>query len=128
MPARILLVHDDAEFREPALAALRAAGYDVTAYAASLPAFDALEAPVELLITRVSFPPGSPPGVSLASVGRRKIPSLKVLFVARPENREHTVEIGEFMAAPVSIPELVDRVSGMLAQSGKGQIGELFAC
>jgi DNA-binding response OmpR family regulator len=116
MPASIVLVHDDADFREAAVAALRAAGYDVAAYNSSLAAFDALEATVELLITRVSFPPGSPPGVSLASVGRRKIPGLKVLFVAWPENREHTVGIGEFMAAPVSIPELVGRVSEMLAE------------
>jgi hypothetical protein len=63
----------------------------------------------------MSFPPGSPHGASLASVVRRRIPGLRVLFVARPEWREHTEGIGEFMVAPVSLPELVDRVSATLA-------------
>jgi DNA-binding response OmpR family regulator len=125
MPARIVLVHDDADFREPTVAALRAAGYDVAAYNNSLAALDAFEAAasVQLLITRMSFPPGSPHGASLASMARRKIPGLKVLFVAQPERREHTEGLGEFMAAPVSIPELVKRVSAMLAR--QTQEGEL---
>jgi CheY-like chemotaxis protein len=115
--ARLVLVHDDTDFREPAVAALRAAGYDVAAYSSSLAALDAFEAPasVQLLITRMSFPLGSPHGASLASMARRRIPDLKVLFVARPEWREHTEGIGQFMTAPVSLPELVDRVSAMLA-------------
>jgi hypothetical protein len=52
---------------------------------------------VELLITRVNLPPGSPHGVSLAMMARRKIPDLKVLFIARPEQQEHTDGIGEFI-------------------------------
>lgn len=118
MPLRIVLIHDDMDFLQTAAAGLRAAGYDVTAYNASLAALDALEAAptVELLITRISFSPGSPHGVALAMMARQRIPNLKVLFVARPEDQEHTEGIGEFMAAPVSIPELVKRVSTMLAE------------
>jgi DNA-binding NtrC family response regulator len=117
MPARIVLVHDNADFLDRAAAAIRAAGYDVATYNASMPALAALEAAqtVELLITRVTFPAGTPHGVSLARVARRNLPSLKVLFIAQPEHQEHTEGVGEFMPVPVSIPELVDRVSAMLA-------------
>jgi DNA-binding NtrC family response regulator len=118
MPARIVLVHDGADFLRKAAAAIRAAGYEVAAFDRSMAALDALRngQSVQLLITRVEFPPGSPHGVSLASMARRKTPGLKVLFVARPENQEYTQGIGEFMAAPVSIPDLVDRVSVLLAE------------
>src|SRR5665213_1782061 len=42
MPARIVLVHDDADVVEGAAAAIRAAGYDVAAFHGSLAALDAL--------------------------------------------------------------------------------------
>jgi DNA-binding NtrC family response regulator len=116
MPARIVLAHDDADFLRKAAAAIRAAGYEVAAFDRSMAAVDALRnaQTVELLITRVNFPPGSPHGVSLANMARSKIPNLKVLFIARPEHRQYTDGAGEFMPAPVSIPELVDRVSRIL--------------
>lgn len=118
MPARIVLVHDDADFVERAAAAIRSVGYDVAAFHGSLAALDAFGTAqtVELLITRVNFPQGSPHGVSLAMMARRKLPDIKVLFVARPESQRHTDGIGEFMPAPVSIPELVERVSQILAE------------
>jgi DNA-binding response OmpR family regulator len=96
MPARIVLAHDDADFLRKAAAAIRAAGYEVAAFDRSMAAVDALRnaQTVELLITRVNFPPGSPHGVSLANMARRnmarsKIPNLKVLFIARPEHRQY---------------------------------------
>jgi DNA-binding response OmpR family regulator len=120
MPARIVLVHDDTDFANRAAAAIRAAGYDIVAFEGSMAALEALTESaktVKLLITRVNFGPGSPHGVSLAMMARRKIMDLKVLFLARPEQQEHAMDIGEFMPAPVTIPELVDRVSAMLAEA-----------
>jgi DNA-binding NtrC family response regulator len=119
MPARIVLVHDDTDFLVRAAAAIRAAGYDIVAFEGSMAALEALGGAaknVELLITRVNFSLGSPHGVSLAMMAHRKIPNLKVLFLARPEQQEHATGIGEFMPVPVTIPELVDRVSAMLAE------------
>jgi DNA-binding NtrC family response regulator len=118
MPARIVLVHDGSDFLRKAAAAIRAAGYEVAAFDRSMAALDALRngQSVQLLITRVEFPPGSPHGVSLANVARNKIPNLKVLFIARPEHRRYTDGASEFMPAPVSIPELIDRVSELLPQ------------
>lgn len=49
------------------------------------------------------------------SMARRKIPDLKVLFVAQPEHQEHTDGI-DTDGGPINIPELVDRVSEMLAE------------
>ena len=68
MPATIVIVHDDPEFAEPALATLHAAGYDVVAFSDFMSGIDALEHPkrIELLITRVRFPAGTPNGAALA--------------------------------------------------------------
>jgi hypothetical protein len=74
MAARIIVVHDDPEFRQCAVAALHAAGYDVEAFAGSMQSIDALDAAVDidLLLTRVMFPTGTPNGVALARMARMK--------------------------------------------------------
>ena len=118
MPARIVVVHDEPKFRDSVVTALQAAGYDTKAFAGSMEALDALETAqrIELLITRVTFPEGTPNGVALARMARVKKRGVRVLFAARDENREHTEGVGEFVAVPVTGPEIVARVKRMLAQ------------
>jgi DNA-binding NtrC family response regulator len=116
MPACIVLVHDDPGFANPALAALRAAGYDAVGFQDSMSAIDALEHPkrIELLITRVRYPSGTPNGVALACMARLKRPGIKVLFASFPEVRQHTDGIGEFLPRPLSSDELLETVARML--------------
>ena len=116
MPARIVVVHDDPQFIELSMTALLGAGHDIKAFSSSLEAIDALEAPerVELLVTRMIFPQGQPNGQSLGRMARLKRPGVKVLFVARPENRENADGIGEFLAIPITGPELVEAVKRAL--------------
>jgi DNA-binding NtrC family response regulator len=118
MPARIVVVHDDPEFRETATTALEAAGHEVRAFSDSMSAIEAFEAveSVELLITRTVFPAGTPNGVSLARMARMKKPKLRVLFAARDENRAHTEGVGEFLAVPVTGAKVVAAVERMLAE------------
>jgi hypothetical protein len=40
---------------------------------------------------------------------------MRVLFVARGENRQHTDGVGEFLAVPATGPELLATVKRMLA-------------
>ena len=118
VPARIVLVHDDPEFAEPVLVKLRAAGYDVVAFSNSMAAIDVLEHPklIELLITRVRFPTGTPNGAALARMARLKRPGIKVLFTSFPEVRQHTEGLGEFLPRPVSTDVLLETVGRMLDQ------------
>ena len=118
MPARIVVAHDDPEFIESTVMALRGAGYDVLAFASSMSALDALEAApiVEVLITRVWFPQGQPNGVALGLMARMKRAGIKVLFVARPDTQGHTEGVGEFLPVPVTASEIVEKVGQMLAK------------
>jgi DNA-binding NtrC family response regulator len=108
MPARIVVVHNDPEFTERTVAALVAAGHDVRAFTDTMSALKALERAqrVEVLVTRVVFPPGQPNGVSLALMAKLKRPGMKVLFAAQHETREHTEGLGEFLPAPADPVEI----------------------
>ena len=88
MPARVVVVHDEPDFIDRTVGALRAAGHDVMAFSSSMSAIDALEhaQQIEVLVTRVIFPDGQPNGVSLALMTRVKKPGVKILFAALPEN------------------------------------------
>lgn len=117
MPARIVVVHDDPSFHE-CVPALQAAGYDAMSFTSSMEALDALEAAerTELLITGMSFPRGMPNGVSIARMARIKLRGVRVLFVAQEQNRQHAAGLGEFLAAPVNVAEIVETVRRMLAE------------
>jgi DNA-binding NtrC family response regulator len=69
MPARIVVIHDDPNFREFVVTALQAAGHDTEAFVSTMAAIDALEAAerIDLLITRLRFPEGTPHGVALGA-------------------------------------------------------------
>jgi DNA-binding NtrC family response regulator len=78
MPARIVVVHDDPDFREGAVTALAAAGYDIAVFTGSMEALGAFEVAerIELLITGVVFPEGTPNGVSLARMAKMRKPGI----------------------------------------------------
>jgi hypothetical protein len=69
---------------------------------------------VEVLITRVRFPPKKPNGIALALMARHKRPGIKVLFTARPEFAQHAEGVGEFMSVPIDLTELVAAVGRLL--------------
>jgi CheY-like chemotaxis protein len=117
MPAQIVIVHNDAEFRSSAEAGLLARGYALRSFSTALEALLGLDEPqqVDLLITRIRFPPGESNGVALARSARLKHRDIKILFVAAPEFREEAEEMGAFLAAPASIPDLLEAVQKLLA-------------
>ncbi len=119
MSAKILMVHDEPKFSEEAAAALGLAGHAVATFRDPMEVLSALEAEerFDILITRVRFPPGRPNGVALAAMAHMKQPGIKVLFAALAKNIEYTEGLGEFMAAPVDIRELVATVTKMSANA-----------
>ena len=119
VPARIVLVHDDPVFLNTLATALRADGHDTAAFSNSMLAWDALTAAhkVELLITRVRFPAGSPHGVALALHARDARPGVRVLFMAVPELRSHAEGLDMVMLLPVTPAEIVATVARLLAPS-----------
>lgn len=124
MPARIVVVHDEPTFRDPLVASLKASGHDVVAFGDVIEAWDALDGAerIEILVTRVDFGPGKPHGIALARSARLRRPAIRVLFVARPEYREVTLDAGVFIARPVSVPVVAEAVERMLADDRVGSV------
>jgi DNA-binding NtrC family response regulator len=118
MSANIILVHDDPRFIEEAAAALRTAAHDVSTFQDPLDALNAIEAAprFEILVTRVQFAPGRPNGLALSNMARMKLRGIKVPFTVAPPKRRIYRGEGEFVVAPIDIPELVAAV-GRLAES-----------
>ena len=122
MPASVIVVHDDPAFLDDTVSVLRHAGYDVAGFSQSPAALDALEAAqrVEILVTRVLFPQGTPHGVALARMARLKRPGIKVLFLVRPDLVSHTEGVGDALLLPVTADEVVAKVRAMLGSDDVG--------
>jgi DNA-binding NtrC family response regulator len=121
MPPRVVVVHDDQHFLDSAAAGLRLAGLDVVCYPGSMEALRGFQAAetIDLLITRVRFPEGTPHGLSLALMARYQRPGIKVLFAARPDMEMYTKALGELIRYPVDISELVENAMKLLGKDGK---------
>jgi DNA-binding NtrC family response regulator len=117
LPAQIVVVHDDPNFLDGAVTALRSAGYEVALFTDSMSANHALRdaRSIKVLITRIRFPEGTPHGLTLARSALLKHPSLKVLFVAAPATQHFAEGIGEFLSMSVNAARVVRMVDRMLA-------------
>jgi DNA-binding NtrC family response regulator len=117
MPARIVIVDDEQTFADSLTSALRAAGYDSANYIDPIAALEALaEAQrVELLITRVEFAKGRSNGHSLALMTRRRLPGVKILFVAKEVYRESAIAIGEWLPRTTPLQVIVDKAVELLS-------------
>jgi DNA-binding NtrC family response regulator len=124
VPARIVIVHDDEGLVTGVVAALRTAGHEVAAFKDPLLAHDAIEAAqrVEVLVTRVDFPPGRSNGLSLARMARMRRPGTKVLFVAREEYLKDAEGLGAFLPLSTAIESVVAAVKRMLLATEKDRL------
>jgi DNA-binding NtrC family response regulator len=124
MPASVVVVHDDPDFVDQLALALSLAGYDVISFVDPMAALDAFDAShlLEVLVTRVQFGLGKMNGVALARMARSKRPGVRVLFTALPEFKDYAEGLGKFMPMPVSVPDVVDAVVGMLESDGHKSI------
>jgi len=49
-------------------------------------------------------------------MARQQNPNIKILFVAPPEFKDDVADLGTFLLALVSIPDLLDTVDKLLAE------------
>ena len=120
MPSRVVVVLDDVGFAVRTVETLLARGIDALVLSNSMAALDALEASatsarLELLVTCPQFAAGPPHGVALALMARQKRPGVRVLFVGPADLASHTEGVGAFMAAPVTVADVVNAAIQMLA-------------
>ena len=121
MPARIVVVLKELGFAERVAAQLVDLRYDAIAVGDSMAALELLEAGrrIELLVTCEQFAPNRPTGLSLARMARYHRPGTKILFIGAPELAAFAEDVGEFMASPVSEPQVVQKVLAMLSSDDR---------
>jgi ActR/RegA family two-component response regulator len=101
MPARFVVVHDDAEFTHTLVTRL---GPETARYTDPVKALKALETAktVAFLVTRLQFGDRQPLGLSLARLARAARPDVRVIFTGAPEHRNYARGLGEFVPEPVN--------------------------
>jgi hypothetical protein len=75
-------------------------------------ALEALEGAerIEVLVTCLDCAPGKPNGIALGRTARLKRPGIRVLFVGPADLEKLAEGVGTFMAAPVTVPQVVESV------------------
>ena len=122
MPAPVLVLHDEDDTRERALAALRAAGHEVLGFSDPTTALDAIDGSsrVRVVVTRIDFGEGKLNGVAFARMLKVKRLGVKMIFVARLENLAYAGDLGERLPTPLDTQALVEAVTRLLSQPDDG--------
>ena len=117
MPARIVLVFEEAAFADRAAAELIARGQTAVAIRDPFAALNVLEDSerVELLITGEQFGPGKPDGISLARMAWYRPKPTKVLIVGSPELTRYVAGFGAFLPVPLTEQQVVDKAIELLS-------------
>ncbi len=82
--AHILVIEDDDSFRSTVVQMLERSGYRATAVPAFAAAIEIIESSerVDLLLTDIHMPAGTPHGVAIAQMAQLRRPSLKVVYMS----------------------------------------------
>jgi DNA-binding NtrC family response regulator len=112
MATSIVLVHDNANFRERAAGFLHRAGFSIVSFTNPMAAMAAIEATdgYDTLITKVNFLGDWPNRISLALMLRMRHPGINVVFVGRAERETHTQGIGMLIPHPVNLTRLAEAI------------------
>ena len=119
---RILLAEDDPSMRGFLERALQRAGYDVTAFANGVDAFERLtNEPFTLLLTDIVMPEMD--GIELARRASELDPTLKIMFItgfaAVTLNTERaTPADARVLSKPFHLNELVGQIDQLLGETG----------
>jgi CheY-like chemotaxis protein len=121
--ARILLIEDDDALRRMAAQMLEQAGFAVMPahdYSAAIKFIDG-DAPIDLLLTDIGMPAGTPHGVSIALMARSKRPRLKIVYMSGTHSAaqiDAVADAAAFLAKPFRRDDLIRAVSDALAVPG----------
>ena len=117
----ILVTEDDEASRYAAVKQLSAAGYNVIAVADSMAALSQLDGSqgIDLLLLDVVKPTGSPHGLSLAQMARRRRPTIPIIFMT---GHPDLIDIARALPAmafmkPIDFTALVAEIEAQLANS-----------
>jgi CheY-like chemotaxis protein len=118
MRGNVLLVEDDAFFRESSAKGLRQAGYIVHIAADHRGALDILddERPIDVMCTDVVMPDGLG-GVALARLARLRRPNLKIIYVTGyeiPGLADHAK--GPVLQKPIMTSQLVAEIGRLIGR------------
>jgi CheY-like chemotaxis protein len=120
---RILVAETDLSLLAEMKHSLEQAGHDVVVACGSMAAWDYLTGatPPDLLVTRLRFVPGEPPGTALGLHAASSLPRIPVVYIpATLELAEHAdPEHGVVLVKPFAVRELVEAVTQLFAD-GRG--------
>jgi FixJ family two-component response regulator len=112
-----MLVERDAGCRDGFERFLVDAGFAVRCFPDYLGALDEAESErrLDLLITGVRLPPGTPHGLSLAAMIRMRRPRLPILFIADDQSLAHVMDEGAIvLIKPIEASALIRTVTQLI--------------
>ncbi len=120
MPAPVVIVHTDSEFRSAVETLLTRSGYRVASFSLPLKALDAIDADgsLQVLVTRVQFPEGQPHGIALARMVLVRKPAAKVVFTTSDEYSDHIDGVGTVLTAPVTPADVLAAIRAVGLEPG----------
>jgi DNA-binding NtrC family response regulator len=116
----VILVERDTESRDAFQRALIDAGFSVRCFPDYAGALDDAESArrIDLLITGLQLPAGTPHGLSLAAMIRMRRPRLPILFIADDEALARMVGTGPItLIKPIDISALTQIASQLIGES-----------
>jgi CheY-like chemotaxis protein len=119
---RILVVEDDETYRRLVTLILQRAGYTVTATRDFSEAIRVIESPdrLDLLLSDIQLPAGTPHGLSIGRMAKSKRPDLKIIYMSGAfeiDDIDTTTEDARMLQKPFFPATLVKAVESTLGPS-----------
>lgn len=118
--ANILVIEDDEAFRRLVAQILERGGFNVFPVRDFTAAIQIIESnqPIELLLTDVGLPAGTPHGISIAQMAKTRRPLLKIVYMSGsydPAMLRTMIDGASFLMKPFRAEKLIEAVETALA-------------